>query len=366
MMLADIQSALPSLEKTLNHLSQLLKIPDGELRIAELESLTNTPEFWNDSLKAKAVMRELSALKESIHQHHTTAQKLDDLKVLMELAQSDATPEFLEEIQREFQSLQKEIGICEMALLLNGQYDTHACIFSIAAGAGGTDAQDWAQMLMRMYTRHFERKRYKFHCVDLSSGEEAGIKGATFMVEGDHAFGYLKAESGVHRLVRISPFNANDKRQTSFAAVEVIPEVDMDLSVDIGPDDLRVDTFRASGAGGQHVNRTDSAVRITHLPTGLVVQCQNERSQIQNKETAMKILSARLALRLEAEHKEKISELRGDSKDIAWGHQIRSYVLHPYSLVKDHRTEVETGNVQSVLDGELDLFIEAYLKRGIA
>ncbi len=249
----------------------------------------------------------------------------------------------------------------ELTLKLSGAYDKENCIISINAGAGGTDAQDWAEMLLRMYLRFCEKQGFSTETVDISPGEEAGIKSATIIIKGLYAYGYLKSEKGVHRLVRISPFNANGKRQTSFASIEIIPEIPLPKEVDINPEDLRIETCRASGAGGQHINKTDSAVRIIHLPTGLVVKCQNGRSQVQNKETAMRILYAKLKqLQLE-QHKEKISELKGDQKDIAWGNQIRSYVFHPYSMVKDHRLDTETSDVQSVMDGDIMKFIEAFL-----
>lgn len=346
------------------NLSQMLQIPQLKDKVAELEMQTAEPEFWNDAHKAKSVMREMAIAQKKIDSQQSISQRLSDLSVLIEMAKDPGSSEQdAQDVVAEFETLEKEIVAFELSLILNGKYDANNAIFSIAAGVGGTDAQDWAQMLLRMYTRWFEQKGYSAKLVDISVGEEAGIKGATIIVEGDFAYGYLKAEIGVHRLVRLSPFNANNKRQTSFAAVDVIPEIDVDLSVEINPEDLRVDTFRASGAGGQHINKTDSAVRITHLPTGIVVQCQNERSQTQNKETAMKVLMSRLAQRLELEHKEKISELKGNTTEIGWGNQIRSYVFHPYSMVKDHRTNVETANVNGVMDGGLDMFVEAMLRK---
>lgn len=260
-----------------------------------------------------------------------------------------------------FHSFQAEITNLELQALLSGPYDNYPAILSINAGAGGTDSQDWAQMLLRMYCRYFDKKGYNYHIIEESMGDEAGIKSATIIARGEYAYGYLNCESGVHRLVRQSPFNANNKRQTSFAAVTVIPEIENDTNITIDPKDLRIDTFRASGAGGQHVNKTDSAVRITHIPTGTVSTSQDSRSQTANKDTAMKILKSRLIVLMEAQQKKELSELKGDSQDIAWGNQIRSYVLHPYKLIKDQRSKKETANVQAVLDGDLDEFIHATL-----
>ncbi|MFH1428554.1 MAG: peptide chain release factor 2 [Candidatus Margulisiibacteriota bacterium] len=363
-MLEDIKQKLPELTEKVNNLNRLLKIPQLKEKAIGLEEETTEPGFWDNSSRARIVMRELNIAKRQIEWQQTIGQKLADVNVLCEIAGENKVSEAeLQAIDDEFNDLEKEIIDYELVIVLSGKYDTNNAIFSIAAGAGGTDAQDWAQMLLRMYTRWFEKRGYKVQEVDLSPGEEAGIKGVTLIVEGDYAYGYLHPEAGIHRLVRLSPFNANNKRQTSFASVEVIPEVDLEVAVEIDPEDLRIDTFRASGAGGQHVNRTDSAVRITHLPTGIVVQCQNERSQLQNKETALKVLTAKLVKCMEEEHKEKISEIKGQVKEIAWGHQIRSYVFHPYSMVKDHRTGLETSDVSGVMDGDIDAFAEAYLRK---
>lgn len=291
-----------------------------------------------------------------------------DIGVLFELIAEDGeTPELMAELTKTAADFSAKVEALETQSLLSGPYDTHAGIFSLNAGAGGTDAQDWAQILLRMYLRWFEQKGYTATVVDETLGEEAGLKSATVIVEGEYAYGFLKNEIGVHRLVRLSPFNANSKRQTSFAAVDVIPKIDADFSgIEIDPKDLRVDTYRSTGAGGQHVNKTDSAVRITHLPTGIVVQCQSERSQISNRDTAMGMLKSRLLLRMEEEHKQKISDIRGESKDIAWGNQIRSYVFHPYKLIKDIRTGVERTDIQTVMDGDLDGFIAANLRLKLA
>ena len=268
----------------------------------------------------------------------------------------------VDEIKSAHGKWNKEFDKVRLETLLDGEYDSNNAILSIQAGSGGTDAQDWAEMLLRMYMRWAEAKNYKVKLWEIQNADEAGIKGATFSVEGENAYGYLKTEKGIHRLVRISPFNAQGKRQTSFASVDVMPEIDDEVSVEIDDSDLRIDTYRSSGAGGQHVNKTDSAVRITHIPTNIVVTCQNERSQHQNKEVAMRILKSKLLELAEREHKENLAELAGDYSQIAWGNQIRSYVFHPYSLVKDHRTDAENGNVQAVMDGDIDLFINEKLK----
>lgn len=282
--------------------------------------------------------------------------------VLAELAAEEEDESVLDEIESGIKSLTSEIEKLELQLLLSGEYSRNGAIVSIHSGAGGTESQDWAEMLLRMYTRYAEQAGYRVDVLDLLPGDEAGIKSATLEVSGDYAYGYLGAERGVHRLVRISPFDANSRRHTSFASVDVMPSIDDDSEIEISPSDLRIDTYRSGGAGGQHVNKTDSAVRITHLPTGIVVQCQNERSQHSNRLTAMKILRAKLAERQQELQREKLGELRGDVQEIAWGSQIRSYVFHPYNMVKDHRTGVETGNIAAVMDGDLTQFIEAYLR----
>jgi peptide chain release factor 2 len=331
-----------------------------------LEKEAGHPEFWNNPETAARVMQELGQLKDRLEVYNQLEKILEDWSVLLqmykEMENEEEAPELLKEAEElSFKAatlLDKE----ELSLLFKGQYDEKNAILSIHPGAGGLEAQDWAEMLLRMYTRWAEKKGYSVETLDLWSGEEAGIKSVTFLVKGEKAYGYLQAERGVHRLVRISPFDAGGRRHTSFASVDVLPEVEEGVDVDVDPDDLRIDTFRSRGAGGQHVNTTDSAVRITHLPTGLVVQCQNERSQHSNKERAMRILLAKLADMAQRQQKEALFALRGEQKEIAWGSQIRSYVFHPYSLVKDHRTGVEIGDIQSVMDGGIDLFLEAYLR----
>lgn len=289
-------------------------------------------------------------------------QKIQSFHELLLLAESENDEALLPDLQKESESLQKDVARLEMLSLFDSPYDGSSAIFSIHAGAGGTEACDWVDMLLRMYARWCDAQGYRVEMVDFTPGDEAGKRSVTLLVEGKFAYGKLKTEKGVHRLVRISPFDSNNRRHTSFAAVDVIPEVEADTDVDVDPSELRIDTFRASGAGGQHVNKTSSAVRITHIPTGTVVSCQAERSQHRNKEVAMKILKSRLMKMLEDEHKEKIEELRGESKDIAWGNQIRSYVFQPYQLIKDHRTNHEMGNVQRVMDGDIDDFIDAALR----
>ncbi len=316
--------------------------------------------FWDDSSKANKIMRELKYLKGCVEPFEEGAKKLKDLKEMTEISEEE--PEMLEQIQKELASLQEDIDVVEIQSILGGPFDKSNVILSINAGAGGTESCDWASMLLRMYTRWAETHDCKVKLIDELQGEEAGIKSATLGIEGEMAYGHLKSEKGVHRLVRISPFDSNKRRHTSFASVDVIPEVEDDVEIEINPDEIRTDIFRSSGPGGQSVNTTDSAVRLTHIPTGIVVQCQNERSQLQNKQVATKILRARLHELKRKKQEEKMSKEYGQKQKIEWGSQIRSYVMHPYSMVKDHRTEVETGNVPKVMDGGIDLFVEAFLR----
>lgn len=306
----------------------------------------------------------MSSLKQNVvaydELHRDLNNHLDYIDLLQD--EPDLPPDMLQDVCCQLDQMEKSFRSFEVTSLLSEEFDRHNAIFVITAGAGGTDAQDWALMLYRMYTRFFEIQKYKYEVSDYTPGEEAGLKGATLMVEGLFAFGYLKNEIGIHRLVRLSPFNANDKRQTSFASVDVMPQLESDSSIEIKPDELRIDTFRSSGAGGQHVNKTDSAIRITHIPTGTVVQCQSGRSQTRNKEMAMQILHSRLYSLKMDEQKESMTKARSEKKDIAWGHQIRSYVFHPYTMVKDHRTKIETANVNSVMDGNILEFIEGNLR----
>ena len=317
--------------------------------------------FWDDIKRAEEVTKESKSIKDKIDRFESLVNRIDDVEVLAEIAEDDE--ETVNEIIYEIRDIEKLIEEYRIELLLSGEYDKNDAILNLHVGVGGSDANDWTDMLLRMYTRWCEKKGYKVQVVDLLEGDEAGIKSVTLKVKGEFAYGYLKAEKGIHRLVRISPFNANGKRQTSFASVEVLPELTKDQDIDIRTDDLKIDTYRASGAGGQHVNKTESAIRITHIPTGIVVQCQNERSQFSNKETAMSMLKSKLIELKDRAHKEKIEDLTGELKDMGWGSQIRSYVFHPYSMVKDHRTNEETSNLSYVMDGGIDQFITAYLKQ---
>ena len=321
-----------------------------------------TPGFWDDIKKAEEVTKESKGLKDKLENFNKLETAIDDVEVLQEMMDEDDL-ESIEEIISSINYIEEEVEKYRIQNLLSGEYDKNDVIFTLHVGVGGTDANDWTEMLLRMYTRWCEKKGFSVETLDLIQGEEAGIKSVTLEIKGEYAYGYLKAEKGIHRLVRISPFNANGKRQTSFASVEVLPELTKEQDIDIRPDDLKVDTYRASGAGGQHVNKTESAVRITHLPTGIVVQCQSERSQFSNRDTAMAMLKSKLIELKERAHKEKIEDLTGELKDMGWGSQIRSYVFHPYSMVKDHRTGEETSNVQAVMDGYIDKFIVAELNR---
>lgn len=332
---------------------------------AELERTNREIEqedFWNNLEYAQKVMKNKKTMEGTIEKITALSSTLEDIEELIEMAEAEDDESMASEIQSMFDTLKEDLEAMRVKTLLTGKYDNCGAIISIHAGTGGVDAMDWASMLLRMYTRWCDKKGYDVKMIDLQDDTEAGIKSATLIIEGENAYGYLKNEKGVHRLVRISPFNAAGKRQTSFAQLEVVPEIEEDLSVEIDPEDLRIDTYRSSGAGGQHVNKTDSAIRITHLPTNIVVTCQNERSQHQNKEMAMKILMSRLAELKEEEHKENLKELKGDYSMNTWGSQIRSYVFQPYTMVKDHRTGAETSNVGAVMDGDLDYFINEKLK----
>ncbi|KGT39130.1 peptide chain release factor 2 [Heyndrickxia coagulans P38] len=324
------------------------------------------PNFWDDQQEAQKIINESNALKEMVNGYRELESQQEDLEVTHELAKEENDSELKEELEAELEAFTKKLNEYELQLLLNGPYDANNAILELHPGAGGTESQDWCSMLLRMYTRWGEKKGFKVETLDYLPGDEAGVKSVTLLFKGHNAYGYLKAEKGIHRLVRISPFDAAGRRHTSFVSCEVMPEIDDNIEVEIRPEDLRVDTYRASGAGGQHINKTSSAVRMTHIPTGIVVSCQSERSQIQNREQAMKMLKAKLYQK-EVEEKEKqLAEIRGEQKEIGWGSQIRSYVFHPYSMVKDHRTNVETGNVQAVMDGEIDPFIDAYLRAHIS
>lgn len=320
------------------------------------------PTFWDDIAKAQEVTQEAKRLTEKLERFKDIEQRLEDVQIFAELLDGEEE-DSADELINEIHDLTIEIEKFRIEILLSGEYDGNNAILTLHAGVGGTDAQDWTEMLLRMYTRWSEQKGYSIQTLDYLPGDEAGIKGVTLKISGEYAYGYLKAEKGIHRLVRISPFNSNGKRQTSFASMEVLPELTQSQDIDIRPEDVKVDTYRSGGAGGQHVNKTESAIRITHLPTGIVVQCQNERSQHANREEALRMLKSKLIELKERAHKEKIEDLTGDIKDIGWGSQIRSYVFHPYTMVKDHRTGAEIGNVNSVMDGDIDMFINEYLKQ---
>ncbi len=320
------------------------------------------PNFWDDNDGAQKVIGELNGLKESVTRIQGLENQVEDIQVMMDLIAEENDASLIPDIKEGVKSLGDDLSNFELQLLLNNPYDKRNAILELHPGAGGTESQDWASMLLRMYTRWAEGHGYKVETLDYLPGDEAGIKSVTLLIKGHNAYGYLKAEKGVHRLVRISPFDASGRRHTSFASCDVAPEIDDDITIEIRSDELKIDTYRASGAGGQHINTTDSAVRITHIPTGVVVSCQSERSQIQNREHAMKMLRSKLYELKIREQEEEAAKMRGEQKDIAWGSQIRSYVFHPYSMVKDHRTGVETAVVQAVMDGEIDQFIDGYLR----
>jgi peptide chain release factor 2 len=344
-------------------LKAIFDVGEKSARLTELEKRISDPAFWSNNKEAKRVLKERKVIQGTVSLFNTLKADLEDCQVLIELANEEGDGEVEDDINRYLTKVEQEIAQIEFQRMLDGENDINDAIVSIHAGAGGTEAQDWVSMLLRMYLRWGERKGLKTEVVDILPGDEAGIKSVTFTAQGDYAYGYLRAEVGIHRLVRISPFDANSRRHTSFASMFVYPDIEDEIVIDIDEADLRVDTYRASGKGGQHVNKTDSAVRFTHLPTGIVVQCQNERSQHKNRAMAMKVLKARLYELKVKEQAQRIEDLHSDKKQIAWGSQIRSYILQPYRLVKDHRTNIEKGNVDAVLDGEIDEFIEGYLMK---
>ena len=333
-----------------------------EKRIEELEREMEAPDFWDDAEESQKKMKELKYMKDDLQTYENLRTQMEDMETLIEMGYEENDPDLIPEIQEMLDEFQKSFDDIRVKTLLSGEYDSNDAIVTLHAGAGGTESCDWASMLYRMYTRWADKKGFSLEVLDYLDGDEAGIKSVTFEVRGENAYGYLKSEKGVHRLVRISPFNAAGKRQTSFVSCDVMPDIEEDVDVEIRDDDIRVDTYRSSGAGGQHINKTSSAIRITHLPTGIVVQCQNERSQHMNKDKAMQMLKAKLYLLKQQENEEKLSGIRGEVTEIGWGNQIRSYVMQPYTMVKDHRTSEETGYVDSVMDGNIDLFINAYLK----
>lgn len=341
----------------------LFDIATLEQQLEEFEYKITEENFWSDNLKAQEILQKKKSIELKIEGYQKLLNDFNDLKLMIDLAIEESEESFIDEIEESYDNILDKVDGFKINILLKGEYDRNNAIISIHAGSGGLDAQDWAEMLVRMYTRWAERKNFNIKTINLISDKEGGIKSADFLIQGENAYGYLKNEKGVHRIVRISPYDSSGRRHTSFASLDVMPELDDDVKIDIDAKDLRIDTYRSSGAGGQHVNKTDSAIRITHLPTNIVVQCQNERSQHQNKEIAMKMLMAKLIALQEQEKKQMINELQGDYSQISWGSQIRSYVFHPYTMAKDHRTNAEVGNVQSVMDGDIDLFINEKLKQ---
>ncbi|WP_270583272.1 peptide chain release factor 2 [Bacillus smithii] len=362
MELFEIRNELDKTAKRLADFRGSLDLENKEARIAELDDIMMQPDFWNDQQKAQAIINEANGLKDLVNEYKDLLETQENLDLTYELIKEENDTELKAELESELEDFTKRLNRYELELLLSEPYDKNNAILELHPGAGGTESQDWGSMLLRMYTRWAEKKGYKVETLDYLPGDEAGIKSVTLLIKGHNAYGYLKAEKGVHRLVRISPFDSSGRRHTSFVSCDVMPEFNEEVEIEIRNEDLKIDTYRSSGAGGQHVNTTDSAVRITHLPTGIVVTCQSERSQIQNRERAMNMLKAKLYQKKLEEQEKELAEIRGEQKEIGWGSQIRSYVFHPYSMVKDHRTNTETGNVQAVMDGEIDMFIDAYLR----
>ena len=360
--LDQFKYTLNGYEQPLKEVRDSLDLENKEQRVEELEREMEAPDFWDDAERSQKMMKELSSLKGDIEIYHKLQNQKEEIELMIEMGYEEEDASVIPDIQEMLEEFQRDFEHIRIKTLLSGEYDKDNAIVTLHAGAGGTESCDWASMLYRMYLRWADRQGFSTEVLDYLDGEEAGIKSVTFQVNGENAYGYLKSEKGVHRLVRISPFNAAGKRQTSFVSCDVMPDIEEDVDVEINQDDLRIDTYRSSGAGGQHINKTSSAIRITHLPTGIVVQCQNERSQFQNKDKAMQMLKAKLYMLKQQENAEKLSDIRGDVKEIGWGNQIRSYVLQPYTMVKDLRTGEETGNVANVLDGGLDPFISAYLR----
>ena len=358
----ELKLALTGLEPELVDLAEALDLTGMQKEVARLEEQAAAPGFWDDMENSKKVLRQTSALKNKIAAYESLRSLYDDTLTLIELADEEEDLSLLPDAQADADRFKKELETQRLTTLLNGEYDQNNAILTFHAGAGGTEAQDWAEMLYRMYCRWGERHGYTVKTLDYLDGEEAGLKSASVLIEGQNAYGFLKGESGVHRLVRVSPFDSSGRRHTSFSSLEVMPEIDDNIQVDINPDDLKIDYYRASGAGGQKVNKTSSAVRLTHIPTNIVVSCQVERSQHQNREVAMKMLASKLMEIKEREHLDRIEDIKGEQKEIGWGSQIRSYVFMPYTLAKDHRTNYEMGNINAVMDGDIDGFINAYLK----
>ncbi|MDP4153098.1 MAG: peptide chain release factor 2 [Bacillota bacterium] len=360
--LEEYKQQLNAMKQPLEELAESIDVSGLEVKINSLEKKAQEPDFYTDTKNMQKVLQETKQLKEKVSRFNSLKKRWEDAIVLTELAMEEDDESLASEVRTELEETKREYDEQRLSTLLSGEYDSANAILTFHAGAGGTEAQDWVEMLYRMYTRWCERHKYKVKVLDYLAGDEAGIKSVSIMVEGYNAYGYLKSETGVHRLVRISPFDASGRRHTSFASLEVMPEIDDKIDIEVREEDLKVDTYRSSGAGGQHVNKTESAIRITHIPTGIVVACQNERSQHQNREVAMKMLKAKLFEIKEREHLDKIEDIKGEQMAIGWGSQIRSYVFMPYTLVKDHRTDFEVGNIGSVMDGDLDGFINEYLK----
>ncbi|MCI8897205.1 MAG: peptide chain release factor 2 [Lachnospiraceae bacterium] len=360
--LDNMKSELLAYESPLAEVRDSLDLANKSKRIEELEMEMQAPDFWNDPEKSNQKMREAKNLKDIVGTMDGLSSQYDDILTLIEMGYEDNDPAIIPDIQQELKEFKETFENIRINTLLSGEYDRNNAILKLNAGAGGTESCDWCSMLYRMYTRWAERKGFALEVIDYLDGDEAGIKSVTFQINGENAYGYLKSEKGVHRLVRISPFNAQGKRQTSFVSLDVMPDIEDDVDVEVKDEDIRIDTYRSSGAGGQHINKTSSAIRITHFPTGIVVTCQNERSQFQNKDKAMQMLKAKLYMLKQEENAEKLSDIRGDVKEIGWGNQIRSYVMQPYTMVKDHRTNEESGNVDAVMDGAIDPFINAYLR----
>ncbi|MCI9162989.1 MAG: peptide chain release factor 2 [Lachnospiraceae bacterium] len=360
--LDQFKYTLSTFQKPLVEVRDSLDLDNKVRRIDELDKSMEEPDFWNDADRATKLVQEAKNLKDTVELYRGLEEGYEDIQVMIEMGYEENDASLIPEIEEMLREFEEKLEKLRMGTLLSGEYDRCNAILRLNAGAGGTESCDWCSMLYRMYCRWADKMQYKTEVLDFLDGDEAGIKSVTIQINGENAFGYLKSERGVHRLVRISPFNAAGKRQTSFVSCDVMPDIEEDLDVEINQEDLRIDTYRSSGAGGQHINKTSSAVRITHIPTGIVVQCQNERSQFQNKDKAMQMLKAKLFMLKQQENAEKLSDIRGDVKEIGWGNQIRSYVLQPYTMVKDLRTGEETGNVANVLDGGLDAFISAYLK----
>ncbi|MBO6150345.1 MAG: peptide chain release factor 2 [Clostridium sp.] len=360
--LDQFKSTLQTYDKTLVEVRDSLDLDNKEKRIAELDKMMEEPGFWDNPELSTKHVREAKSLKDSIETYRKLETQHDDILVMVEMGYEEEDDSIIDEIREMLQEYTETLEKVRITTLLSGEYDKDNAIVKLAAGAGGTEAMDWCGMLYRMYHRWAEKRGFDIEILDYLDGDEAGVKTVTMQINGENAYGLLKSEKGVHRLVRISPFNANGKRQTSFVSCDVMPDIEEDVDVEIRPEDIRIDTYRSSGAGGQHINKTSSAIRITHFPTGIVVTCQNERSQFQNKDKAMQMLKAKLFMLKQQENAEKLSDIRGDVKDINFGNQIRSYVMQPYTLVKDHRTNAENGNVQAVMDGDIDYFISEYLK----